>query len=513
MLAGGAAGAAALALAACRPGSGGGGDGGAAAPSTPGTGGPGPASGEAVDRDTDALVLHTARRLTFGPTPDVVADVRRLGPAAWIDAQLDWRSIDDGEAEAHLAAFPLATGSPDAIEGDPHPLKVRDDLASAAVVRAVWGQRQLYELLCDLWTNHFNVDVGHKQAAPFLPSADQQVVRANATGRFADMLLASAQSPAMLVYLDQAASRADGGRLPNENYARELLELHTVGVDGGYDEGDVKEVAHLLSGWTLADKKGGFRFRPAWHDMGDLATGGDVLGWRPEGLRGQAAGEAFLAFLARHPATATRLAHKVAVRFVGEHVATDDPVVGDAARAYLDADTAIAPMVRSVLTSDAFASAPPRFRRPLELVAACLRGAGVAFDPKVVGRARQDLELLGQTPYAWPTPDGFPDADAAWLSAGGLVTRWNVAATTAGLAPAGRGGPDARRILADASPSTAGAAVDAMATAVHGAPFAGPVRDATLAALGLGAATAWDRRSDAATLLALVLQGPDNQLR
>jgi len=243
------------------------------------------------------------------------------------------------------------------------------------------------------------------------------------------MLVASAKSPAMLMYLDQATSRADGGRLPIENYAREVMELHTVGVGGGYDETDVKEVAYLLTGWSLTDPNTGtFTFRSSWHNMGPLATGGDVLGWRPNGLTGQAAGESLLVHLARHPKTASRLAYKLAVRFIGEHIKPTDAVVANAATAYTNNDTAITPMVRSLLTSAEFrASAGRKVRRPFEYLAACMRGAQLQFDPakapNLVWAVSSTLGLLGQEPYCWPAPNGSPDANGKWLSAGAMVSR------------------------------------------------------------------------------------------
>jgi uncharacterized protein (DUF1800 family) len=464
------------------------------------------------------MLLHHARRLTFGPTPEVMDRLRAIGPTAWIDEQLNWRSIDERAIDPYLANYPRIAMSATQIEADPEPWMTLYDMGTASVVRAVWGKRQLYELLVDFWTNHLNIDINHEPSTAYKPTDDREVIRAHATGRFADMLVASAKSPAMLRYLDQASSRADGGRLPNENYAREVMELHTVGVGGGYDETDIKEVAHLLTGWTLTQPDGGtFTFRSSWHAMGPLATGGDVLGWSPGGLTGLAAGEAFLVHLARHPKTANRLAHKLAVRFIGEHIKATDAVVVNAAKAYSDNDTAIVPMVRSLLTSSEFgASAGRKARRPIEYLAACMRGVRLQFDPakarNLMWSTHSQLSLLGQVPYAWPAPNGYPDSNGKWLSAGALVSRWNLASYAA--VGCGLGTPtfDLARLL-PTMPTTVGEAVDRLGQAVLCTPLEPTARAAIISATGMAAGDPWRSWYNTRGLLAYVLQSPVNQVR
>ncbi len=156
-----------------------------------------------------------------------------------------------------------------------------------------------------------------------MPAYDRDVIRPLALGRFVDLLTAVAAHPAMLHFLDQASSRADGGRTPNENFGRELMELHSVGSDGGYSEDDVKAVAHLLTGWSVTDVTGGFTFRTSWHDPGPMTESREVLGWSRGALAGEQAGRAFIEHLARHPVTARRICHKLARRLIGEHVAPD----------------------------------------------------------------------------------------------------------------------------------------------------------------------------------------------
>lgn len=462
--------------------------------------------------------LHVARRLSFGATPALVAEITALGTTAWIDRQLAWESIDDSATEAIVASYPRALQTATQITAGGSVSSTKREMAAATMARAVWGRRHLHEMLVDFWSNHFNIDINHDASTRHVPTHDRDVIRKLATGRFADLLVAVAKSPAMLLYLDQALSRADGGRLPIENYAREMLELHTVGVDGGYDETDVKEVAHLLSGWGVVTRNdGGFVFRPQWHSMGPLATGGDVLGWRPNGLTGVAAGESLLVHLARHPRTAERLAHKLAVRFIGEHIGPDDRVVRDAAAAYRANDTAIAPMVRTLLVSSEFRdSAGRRLRRPMEWFASLLRAVQLQWDPARASNFQNavtsQLGLLGQVPLAWPSPDGYPDADGRWCTAGALVARWNLATAASN----GFGAPapqfDATRIFGATAPATVGDALDRAALVLLGEPLDASTRTAILGASGLTATAPW-RSSSARAVIAYILQTPRNQVR
>ncbi|MCX6509554.1 MAG: DUF1800 domain-containing protein [Actinobacteria bacterium] len=475
---------------------------------------PGSAAGE-----TSSQVLHIARRLSFGPTPALLGEIRSIGITTWIDQQLAWESIDNSSVDAMLPSYPRALMTAAEITAGVDPWRTRQEMAAATIVRGVWSKRQLHELLVDFWSNHLNIDINHDASTRHKPTDDRDVIRRYSTGKFADMLVASAKSPAMLLYLDQALSRADGGRLPIENYAREMLELHTVGVDGGYNEADVKEVAYLLSGWGVVNRNdGGFQFRPQWHNLGPLATGGDVLGWRPNGLTGVAAGESLLIFLARHQKTATRLAHKLAVRFIGEHIQVTDGVVTAAAQAYTANDTAIAPMVRSLLLSQEFrASAGRKMRRPIEYFAGLLRSVQLQWDParatNVMNTAMGQLGLLGQVPLAWETPDGYPDNDARWTTAGAMVARWNLA--TLGSNGFGATAPqfDANRILGTPAPTTVGEALDRAALAILGEPLETTSRAAILSASGQTSATAWRSTSNARAVVAYILQTPQNQMR
>lgn len=380
-------------------------------------------------------VWHVAKRLTFGPTPSVVAQISALGTTAWIDKQLNYTSIPDPTVAAATAFYEWSRGSAAEIVNKGQEWRVVVDLPLSTALRAVLSERQLFERTVGFWWDHLNVDVNSNAAQNHCPSYDTDVIRANALGKFSDLLLASAKSGAMLNYLDQASSRADGGHVPNENYARELMELHTVGVDGGYSEADVVAVSYLFSGWTLSNVwNGTFTFNAARHSLGPFTQAStSVLGWTRGSLTGVAAGESFLRHLARHQVAAQRIAHKLCVRFIGEHIGRNDSVVINARDVYLANDTAISPTLRSILTSAEFAnSADKRIRRPLEVLAAGLRATSdVPFNASTAEDTKWSfhgmLNALNAMPHHWPTPDGYPDKDAAWVSVGSMISRWNLA--------------------------------------------------------------------------------------
>jgi hypothetical protein len=382
-------------------------------------------------------VWHTAKRCSYGPTPTLVAEVAAAGPTGWIDDQLVMPPSVEATLDTQLVtAYPYSRGSGTQIAGTGQRWNVVPQLPAATLMRAIGARRQLFELVVSFFWDHLSVDINHEGVQAYGPSYDSDVIRAHAFGRFDEMLVASARSGAMIQYLDQVSSRADSGRIPNENYSRELMELHTVGVDGGYTEDDVKAVAHLLSGWTIPDRwnGGAFTFRSTWHRLGAFEDPArSVLGWQRGALTGVAAGESFLRHLAAHPMTASRLAHKLAVRFIGEHVRRTDAVVAAAAAAYTANNTSIVPMLRVLLTSAEFAaSADRRIRRPAEMFAAMVRAtAGTTWNASrpidTMWNAMWIMGPLAGTPHHWPAPNGYPDADGKWTGVGANIGRWNLA--------------------------------------------------------------------------------------
>ena len=380
-------------------------------------------------------VLHVARRLTFGPTTALLAEIRSSGADAFIAAQLEPAKIDDRACDELLAPFGTRNESAAQIDERENGLLSRpkgqamSELRMATFVRAVHSRRQLLEVMVGFWTDHFNIwPAGDGALQAEKPVDDRTVVRPHAMGRFIDLLQASAHSPAMLRYLDNRISTADR---PNENYARELLELHTVGR-GNHSEDDVSSTAAVLSGWTVDDAHR-FRFDPGRHADGPAS----VLGWSTAGTSGPRAiadGEALLGHLARHPATARHLAAKLARRFVH-----DDPpasLVERLAAIYLRHDTALVPVLAHLFTSPEFDDAfGAKFRRPIEFAAQVLRVTGAVVDtadPKTRTALDWRLRQMGQQPFDWPAPDGYPDVAASWLSPNDVLGRWNLSSVVAG---------------------------------------------------------------------------------
>ncbi|KAA0235073.1 MAG: hypothetical protein JJLCMIEE_01506 [Acidimicrobiales bacterium] len=379
----------------------------------------------------DPQAVHLAKRLTFGPSPGLFAEIEALGVGTWVECQLNPTAIDDSAVTGVVDSLDASVMTAAELRGA-YPdswWEPFQQLVAATLFRACYSKRQLYELMVDFWTNHFNIYLPAGSAEAFTKIAeDRDVIRLHAMGRFADLLLGSATSPAMLYYLDNASSRADGGHVPNENYARELMELHTVGVDGGYDETDVLEVAYVLSGWTVDWETLEFEYQPWRHDPGPVASGGDVLGWTPS-TTGYDLGVDLLDHLAHLPQTATFICWKLCRRFIDDEIARSDPLVASAASVYLANDTQIVPVLRHLFNSERFwSSAGAKLRRPFELMAAQIRATGSAYpEPRpMADELGWVLSRLGQPLFSWPHPNGYPDVANAWLGAGLVLNRWSL---------------------------------------------------------------------------------------
>lgn len=346
--------------------------------------------------------------------------------------------------------------------------RIVGDVQSARLARAVASERQLQEVMTDFWENHFTVFAGKGLTRLFIPSYDRDVIRPRAMGRFRDLLGAVAKSPAMLFYLDQWQSAADslhptlagtrGRGIPraqrrpqarrrglNENYARELLELHTLGVDAGYTQQDIIEVARALTGWTMNPRQNAeFAFVPAIHDAGEKT----VLGHRLAAGRGIEDGEQVLDILARDPRTARFIARKLAIRFV-----SDDPpaaLVERAAATFLRTDGDIRDVVRTIVTSPEFfsqAAYRAKVKSPFELVASALRAVGAPADTSM--RSAQFVAFLGQPIFGHQAPNGWPETGEAWMNTGAILNRINFGvALAAGRLPNARvaSWPEAERV-------------------------------------------------------------------
>ena len=362
------------------------------------------------------------------------------------------------------------------------------ELTSSRVARAVTSERQLQEVMVDFWENHFTVFAGKGQTRWYLTSYDRDVIRPNALGHFRNLLGAVAKSPAMLFYLDNAQSVADSGRsvlrprggnrepgtgnrrsaarrLPprqstvpgsqfpvpnqrrrqglNENYARELMELHTLGVDGGYTQKDVIEVARALTGWSIRPPRqllmqaqdprvrrfaerapntgaGEFIFRPEVHD----AEAKVVLGHTLKSGRGIEDGEEILDMLARHPSTAKFIARKLAVRFVSDQ--PPQALVDRAAATYTRTDGDIREVVRTIVTSPEFfsrAAFRAKVKSPFEVVVSTMRALDAP--PDRTPRTAQLVARLGQPIFGHQAPNGWPETAEPWMNTGAILNRIN----------------------------------------------------------------------------------------
>jgi uncharacterized protein (DUF1800 family) len=397
--------------------------------------------------------VHFLNRTSFGPTREAMQKVNRMGIPAYLEEQLHPERISDTQVEEKLAGLKtMRLSSRELIELYPPPKQAAGqemmgqqpmqgprlvilELQQARLLRAVYSQRQLYELMVDFWTNHFNIFAA-KGADRWLATAyDRDTIRSHALGRFEDLLLATAQSPAMLFYLDNwlsAAPNAATARIApnnrrrglNENYARELMELHTLGVDGGYTQKDIQEVARCFTGWTIRQPRaeGTFYFEPRIHDNGEKM----VLGTRIPPGGGMEDGLRVIDLLARHPSAARFIALKLARRFI-----SDDPppsLVNKAAEAFRRSEGDIPTVVRTLIDSPEFFSPETyqaKVKKPLEFVASGLRVTGA--EVQMSHQLLRYLGRMGEPLFLAQPPTGYPDAGASWASPDMLLTRMNFA--------------------------------------------------------------------------------------
>ena len=278
--------------------------------------------------------------------------------------------------------------------------------------------------MTEFWFNHLNVFAGKAPVRPFVGHYLVSVIRANALGRFEDLLLASARHPAMLIYLDQAQSNSRG---VNENYARELMELHTLGVGGGYTQGDVRELARILTGWTTDLPGGeGFRFDERRHDKGSKRLLG--RSYLNEGVK---EGEDAIRFLAHQPATAHRVAERLATFFVADKPPA--ALVTRLEKTFLASQGDLRAVMRELVASPEFwATDSLLFKTPVDYACSALTAVGGVQDKRDIAQALGFLTQSGQPMHGWPTPDGYKTSAATWLAPEALTRRADFAM---GLAP------------------------------------------------------------------------------
>jgi uncharacterized protein (DUF1800 family) len=457
-----------------------------------------PGSTEAPPLTAREKALHALNRLGFGPRPGDVDRVLAMGVDAWIVQQLNPESIPDRlvaakvkdlstlsmsraelfdtferplrealqERKRELAEKDGAAAGADTaaidfeklkerIPPEKRPRRIIEELAAARVLRAAYSERQLNEVMVDFWMNHFNVYAAKGLDRVFMTSFEQDAIRPHIWGRFEDLLMATAKSPAMLFYLDNAQSAAAEDQRPprpmrgslrrvlfanedetaapkkkrasglNENYARELMELHTLGVDGGYNQKDITELARVLTGWSIdrrGGEPGGFLFRPRVHDIAAKTVLGHLF---PPG-GGIEEGEMMIQILAHHPATARHIARQLVERLVA-----DDPpqeLVERVARKFLATDGDLRQTVRAIVESTEFYD--PRYYRakvksPFEYAVSAVRAAGGQTDGALP--VLKAIAQMGEPLYLCQPPTGYSDASAAWVNTGALMARLNFA--------------------------------------------------------------------------------------
>ncbi len=368
-------------------------------------------------------ILRLVRRITMGLNPVDVALARQLGYTGYLNYQLDAASIDDSAVDAVIATkFPLLAMTYTQLTSQDGG-EVNAQLQDAAFYRAVFSKRQLKERMMEFWTDHFTISldkVGIRKAID-----DRDVIRPNALGNFPTLLRATSKSGAMLVYLDQNSSRFP---TPNQNYAREIMELHTLGVDGGYTQTDVAELSRILTGWSV-NGAGGFVFNKNQHDRGQNGPKtflGRVFPTMASTVAAdimQKEGEDAIDMLVAHPKTAAYIALKLS-RWLLAYT-PPQAVVDQAAAVYLQTNGSIPAMVRIILSRDNLMAAPAKLKRPFHYAASGMRAMGAVSAN--IRPIRQSADTMGQPMFEWQQPNGYPDRVDWW--SGLILNRWQFSST------------------------------------------------------------------------------------
>jgi uncharacterized protein (DUF1800 family) len=423
-----------------------------------------------IDRMT---ALHLSNRLGFGPAPGDVEHIAGVGLESFLEFQLHPQtanlpqvvvstlrglpSFGMSSADAYAeywwrgqVADPKAIPKDEKKQLNKREKRVARDAQTARLARAVGSPWQLHEALVEFWFNHFNVYEKKGPDKVWIGSYEEEAIRPHTLGRFSDLLLATAKHPAMLFYLDNSQNvapvKVDADAMPgaqpalpkkksngiNENFAREVMELHTLGVDGGYTQADVISLAHILTGWTVGpgeesqaamaaetfgDNKGAFRFARRKHDpsaqilLGRSFSGDDVT-----------EGESALLMLAAHPATARHISFQLAQYFVADK--PDPQLVAAMASTFRDSNGDIRAVLKTMLTNAVFlapANFGTKFKTPYRYVVSAARAVGMS--PSAVRPLIAALQNLGQPLYGCISPDGYACTESAWLDPDGLLHR------------------------------------------------------------------------------------------
>ncbi|WP_328344106.1 DUF1800 domain-containing protein [Micromonospora sp. NBC_00421] len=474
-------------------------------------------------------VRHLASRATFGATPKVLADIRRMGIDAWVRQQLDPEKIAPSAAELKLAELPTLKLTSQQLRDQREQLNERGaqpekEMVDGTLARQIWSERQLYEVMVDFWNDFLHVAADFDGGEAYRNSFDRDVVRKHAMGSYPDMLVAANKHPALLLYLNQNDSRADA---VNENLARENLELYSVGVDGGYTEKDVRQAALLQTGRGVDDGK--YVFRDERHYRGKVK----ILGFShpnesADPKKADQVIDAYITYIALHPSTARYVARSLATRFVSD--TPPKSLVDRLAKIYTVNKGSVKPLLMSLFSSSEFwAAVGQKVRRPMEYLVATYRTLGVQpqagpgfrqGDSKRTAFAQglrqvhDKLRELGQYPMGQPTPDGYPDVYVAWTSAGTMVNGWNEAADLIAGNRTQFTYTRPEKLVAK-PPTTAGAYVDALAQRLVHQKLSARERNLILGVAGVPATAKVDATFDGAVtaVARAILASPQHHLR
>jgi hypothetical protein len=421
-------------------------------------------------------LVPLVQRMTFGANDEELGLYRSLGAAGYIDYHLHPELIADSAMDNILAlpAYNLLTLSPDQFAGQNSANAVAQ-ITRAMLIRAIYSKRQFLERLVEFWSDHFNIWASQDGVSLLKIPDDRDVIRANALTTFGTILRASAHSPAMMEYLNNATNTAAS---PNENYARELMELHTLSVNGGYTQNDVHEVARCFTGWTYYGAGNGtnsyrFRYNPAVHDTGQKIVLGNVIPARSASA-GQQDGDDVLTILINHPSTAQFISKKLLIRFWG--YSPSQAAIDTVAAVFTASGGDIRTVLQTILSTVEGSSTPLKLKRPIHLVVSAIRSMQTKVTSHTSFPASLQTPLIqaGHSPFNWQSPDGFPDSLEYWQ--GGQLSRWNFGADLLNNAYSG--------ILLD-TPSLVGAATTpgGVAAQINKMIFAETLAAADLAAI------------------------------
>jgi uncharacterized protein (DUF1800 family) len=424
----------------------------------------------------DSALSRLVRRITNGTTPEEIALARKLGFYGYLNYHLSATKIDDAVAQSFVTSnYPLLTQDANQLYAQDERMVV-DQFVDSTLYRAAWSRRQLYERMVEFWSDHFNIQ--YTEVTYLKVIDDRDVIRKNALGKFPDLLKASAHSPAMLEYLDNTRNRKPN---VNQNYAREIMELHTLGVDGGYTQQDVAELSRVLSGWTMAPRGAGFVFDPTGHDFGQKVLLGVTIPATNVsiGAAAKAEGDKMIDLLVAHPSTAKFISTKM-LRWLLRYDPTPAQV-STVAGVYLKTKGDIPSMIRAIVTPDNLVASPAKYRRPFSFITAALRATNPQ-PTRIAQVSERWMTVVGQPLFAWGPPDGYPDRPDYW--AGTTLQRWNFGTylmTNTGDVPVD--------INAFMRTATADGVIDAISDRLFGAEMPAKLRQQLLTYMGTAQVT------------------------